>query len=138
MQMPWSLDRVRRTGTLVAGSLALFLVAASADAQGVSRVVAARDTLTIRSCAEASCRVVATLPRGQSVEVLKTEGGWHWVLVTLPGASATTGWVDSATTTAAPRPVTTFAAPGGERQVLSSKDGAPASPATTTRNCACR
>jgi hypothetical protein len=116
------------TGLVLAGGLF-----AGALAQPAARVTAAGDTLTVRSCSDAACRVVAELSKGQSVEVLKTENGWHRVLVTLEGARATTGWVEIAKTiAAAPRPAARYTRPAGERQTLSGRpagDTAAATPA---------
>lgn len=86
-----------------AAALALAVWTADALAQPPARVTALGDTLVVRRCAAASCEVVATLPRGQSAPVLKTEHGWSQVVVTLEGSRATAGWVDMAQAAYAPR-----------------------------------
>ena len=136
MHVSVSLNRLCRIGEyVVAGVLVLSLGSTSAAAQTVSRIVAAQETLTIRSCAESKCHVVAEVPRGRSVEVLRTENGWHWVLVTLEGSRATTGWVDATTAAAAPRPAATPPIP--ERQTLPPSSPAASSAADTTDCLAC-
>jgi hypothetical protein len=78
-------------------------LAALAHAQGVTRVVATGESLTVRSCADAGCRVVAEVGRGQPLDVVKVDGAWYQVLVTFDGTRATAGWVEAAKTTPSPR-----------------------------------
>jgi uncharacterized protein YgiM (DUF1202 family) len=88
-----------------------------APAQSTTRVVAAGDSMTLRRCGQRSCAVVAELPRGHAVDIVKTEGNWHQVLVTLEGRRITTAWVER--TTVAPAPTSSASitpatgAPGG-------------------------
>jgi hypothetical protein len=96
----------RAARTLCAAGLTLGFTA-EALAQPPTRVTALGDTLLVRRCAEASCDVVAELPRGQAVQVLSTANGWHRVLVTLDGSRATTGWVEASLTAVAPRAAAT-------------------------------
>jgi uncharacterized protein YgiM (DUF1202 family) len=118
-----------RTHILTATGLLAGGLFATVGAQAPARVSAAGDRLTIRSCADASCRVVAELPKGQSVEVLKTENGWHRVLVTMQGARATTGWVEITQTAAAVRGAVAYGGPTGERQSMPSRAGSETTPA---------
>ena len=134
MHVSLSLDRLCRFGGfVVAGVLTLSIESTQAAAQQpVARIVAAREALTVRACAQATCSVVTEVPRGRSVEVLRSENGWHWVLVTLEGSRATTGWVDATTAAAAPRPAVT--APLSERQTLP-PSAAAASTASESTDC---
>lgn len=103
-----------------------------AIAQPPARVTALGDTLVVRRCAEASCDVVAQLPRGQAAQVLATVNGWHRVLVTLDGSRATTGWVEAARSTAAPpAPVSRPAQP----VTLPERAGTPVSADAASSDC---
>jgi hypothetical protein len=123
----------RAARTLCAAGLALGFVA-DALAQPPTRVTALGDTLLIRRCAEASCEVVAELPRGQAAQVLSTANGWHRVLVTLEGSRATTGWVEAALTAVAPRAAAT-ARPAQPVSLPARASGAPALAAAALSDC---
>ncbi|MEO5821605.1 MAG: hypothetical protein ABIT71_13980 [Vicinamibacteraceae bacterium] len=59
------------------------------------RVVVTAPSATAYSCAAVTCRVVTELDKGVVVAVVKTDGGWHQVLVRTSANAMTTGWVKS-------------------------------------------
>lgn len=84
--------------------LSLAGVASTAAAQETGHVQVTSGPVVARSCPEASCKQIAELASGESAPVVKTEGDWHQVILRLPGARATTGWVEARQVTLAPRP----------------------------------
>jgi hypothetical protein len=111
-------------GGAVSSALAQPAPAAAPPGGTPDRVVVTAESIGARSCAEASCRVLIELPRGQALTVLKSEGTWYQVMLRLPGNAMTTGWIEAASVAAAP-PVaratgartTPAARPGGTQVV---------------------
>jgi uncharacterized protein YgiM (DUF1202 family) len=67
--------------------------APSPAAEGSRRVVVTAASAPAHSCSADTCRVVVELGKGTVVSVLKTEGGWHQVLVRVGQSAMTTAWV---------------------------------------------
>lgn len=114
-----------RAGLLVWGGLGVLMGGVPAFAQEPAQLVVTAPSAPARSCPDASCRVVTELSKDATVSVVKVQDGWYQVMLTLPGARATTGWVQAkqvgpttrATRAAAATPRAVPPARGGEEEV---------------------
>src|SRR5688572_27742693 len=68
-------------------------VSAAPTTETNRRVVVTAVFAPAHSCAAVTCQVVTELDKGTIVSVLKTDGGWHQVLVRVGQTAMTTAWV---------------------------------------------
>lgn len=78
-------------GAAASGRDATAAPAASSEAS--RRLVVTAAFAPAHSCAAATCRVVTELEKGTVVSLLKSDAGWHQVLVRVGQTSMTTAWV---------------------------------------------